>query len=88
MTEEEYRMDILEQEKLEERARKFVDLNQSQMDQPMQAEVQSSAQTQLENDMLDTLKRLRETSLTSGDHIDAQLRKVFVGGLPHNLSHN
>ena len=32
MTEEEYRMDILEQEKLEERARKFVDLNQSQMD--------------------------------------------------------
>ena len=34
---------------------------------------------------LDTLQHIGKQSITSGDKIDTQLRKVFVGGLPHNL---
>ena len=38
------------------------------------------------NEQLDMLSTLRSQSITSGDQIDVQLRKVFVGGLPHNLA--
>ena len=31
------------------------------------------------------LTQLRDSSLYHGDKIEPQLRKVFVGGLPHNL---
>jgi len=37
---------------------------------------------------LATIYQLGQHSRTSGDQIDAQLRKVFVGGLPHNLQLN
>ena len=34
---------------------------------------------------MDAITLLGRQSLQNGDQIDAQLRKVFVGGLPHNL---
>ena len=48
-------------------------------------EALSKEQLLIDEEELDTLKILGNNSLTSGDSIDAQLRKVFVGGLPHNL---
>lgn len=48
-------------------------------------EARSQEQQMKDQEELDTLFILGEQSLTSGDQIDAQLRKVFVGGLPHNL---
>ena len=70
MTEEEYQTDLLKHRELEEKARKFVDSNQGKLEQPMTIEAQSSAQTQLDNETLDTLKQLRETSLSCGNQID------------------
>jgi RNA-binding protein Musashi len=51
-------------------------------------EALTNEQLILDEEELDTLKILGDNSLTSGDQIDAQLRKVFVGGLPHNLQLN
>ncbi len=48
-------------------------------------EALSNEQLLKDEEELDTLKILGNNSLASGDQIDAQLRKVFVGGLPHNL---
>ena len=39
----------------------------------------------MDDETLETLKRIRIQSLSNGDEIDSQLRKVFVGGLPQNL---
>ena len=71
MSKEEYLRDQQQQQELEERARRFVDKNESMMDTPTPFEPQSSAQNQHDNDTLDTLQQLRETSLYSGDRIDA-----------------
>jgi len=45
----------------------------------------SNEQMIKDEEELATIDQLGKQSLTSGDQIDAQLRKVFIGGLPHNL---
>ena len=51
-------------------------------------EALSNNQIRKDKEALATIEYLGKQSLTNGDEIEPQLRKVFVGGLPHNLNHS
>ena len=70
---------------LEEKANLFIDSIQKNFERPEQQEVRTKEQLLMDDETLETLKRIRIQSLSNGDEIDSQLRKVFVGGLPQNL---
>ena len=50
-------------------------------------EVKSQTRIIEDQEELKTFAQMAFNSLEIGEKIDAQLRKVFVGGLPHNLTH-
>ena len=68
---------------IESKATMFV--NSLQNEALPERQALSSEQIIQNEEELATIQQLGRQSQDSGDQIDAQLRKVFVGGLPHNL---